>query len=153
MDPGIDLGKLAYCGLYCGACPSFLATEAGTLEALAGNGLGAEQLRCLGCRSEAVSVYCQNCSMRKCAGAQGLTSCADCADFPCRVLKAFDRDGVAHHQGVVNALQVCGAVGTDEWLRVQAARFTCGGCGRALRYQDERCPECGQARPSPQGDY
>ncbi len=149
MTPGTDLEKLAYCGLYCGACPSFLATEAGTLDALArGRGLGAEHLRCLGCRSARVSIYCLNCSLRKCAAGQGLTSCADCADFPCRALKAFDDDGVPHHHGVVNALRECRATGPAGWLRSQAARTTCAGCGGALSYHDERCPACGRARAS-----
>jgi hypothetical protein len=148
MNPGTDLRRLAYCGLYCGACPSFLATEAGTLEALADRGLGADNLRCLGCRSETVSVYCLNCSMRKCAAGQGLVSCADCATFPCRVLLAFDHDGVPHHEGVVEALQECRVEGTERWLRCQATRYTCAGCGRSLTYHDDRCPGCGQARVS-----
>ncbi len=146
MTPGSDLEKLAYCGLYCGACPLFLATEAGSLETLAGPDLGAESLRCLGCRSEKVSVYCLNCSMKKCASHQGLVSCAACADFPCRVLMSFDRDGIPHHQGVVDSLQECRAEGPEAWLRSQAARYTCTGCGRSLSYHDQSCPSCGQAR-------
>ncbi len=146
MTPETDLAKLAYCGLYCGACPLFLATEAGTLDSLESRGLSRENLRCLGCRSENVSVYCVNCSMKKCAAGQGLVSCADCADFPCRVLRSFDRDGVPHHRGVVDALQACRAAGPEAWLRAQAARSTCAGCGASLSYHDERCPGCGRAR-------
>ena len=62
MTPGTEIDKLAYCGLYCGACPLYLATRAGTLDSLVSHGMGAEHLRCLGCRSEKVSVYCLNCS-------------------------------------------------------------------------------------------
>jgi hypothetical protein len=137
--------KLAFCGLYCGACPLFLATEAGTLEAEASRGVSAEQLRCLGCRSDEVSVYCLNCSMKKCASGQGLVSCADCADFPCRVLKAFDADGYPPHRGVVRSLRACAAGGIESWLRAQAGRFACRGCGRALSHQDRACPTCGRA--------
>ncbi len=146
MSQGTNLAKLAYCGLYCGACPLFLATEAGTLDSLASRGMAAENLRCLGCRSEKVSVYCLNCSLKKCAAGQGLVSCADCTEFPCRVLRAFDGDGVPHHRGVVDALQACHATGTEAWLRAQAARNTCAGCGRPLSFHDESCPACGCAR-------
>ncbi len=148
MTPGTDLEKLAFCGLYCGACPLFLATQAGALDTLEGRGLGAESLQCLGCRSEKVSVYCLNCSMKKCASGQGLVSCADCADFPCRVLMAFDRDGLAHHRGVVDSLQECRAEGPEAWLRSQAVRYACAGCGRALTYHEQSCPSCGRARAS-----
>jgi len=144
MTPGTDLNKLAYCGLYCGACPMYLATAAGTLEAMAGRGLAADHLRCLGCRSETVSVSCQNCAVKTCASGQGLVSCADCAEFPCRVLRSFDRDGAHQHQGVVNALQECRAVGPEEWLRTHAARHTCAGCGRKLSFLDQSCPACGR---------
>jgi hypothetical protein len=147
MTPPSELAKLAYCGLYCGACRLFLATQAGTLDTLtSSHGVSAERLRCLGCRSEKVSVYCLNCSMKKCASGQGLVSCADCAQFPCRVLMAFDRDGVPHHQGVVDALQACHAGGPEAWLRAQAARNTCAGCGASLSFHDESCPACGRPR-------
>lgn len=146
MTPGTEIDKLAYCGLYCGACPLYLATRAGTLDSLVSHGMGAEHLRCLGCRSEKVSVYCLNCSLKKCAAGQGLVSCADCADFPCRALRAFERDGVPHHRGVVDALQECRAAGLEAWLRAQAARNTCVGCGGPLSFHDERCPACGLAR-------
>jgi len=153
MTPATDLEKLAYCGLFCGACPNFLATAAGKLETLTGGGLSAENVRCLGCRSEQVSVYCVNCSMKKCASGQGLVTCADCADFPCRVLMAFDRDGVPHHQGVVYALQECRAEGSEAWLRSQAARHACAGCGGSLSFHDRSCPACGQARVSAVPEY
>ena len=146
MRPETDLARLAYCGLYCGACPLFLATQAGALESVATGGVSAENLRCLGCRSEKVSVYCLNCTMKKCAAGQGLTSCADCTDFPCRALRAFDCDGVPHHRGVVDALQACRAGGAAAWLRAQAARHTCAGCGGSLSYHDESCPACGRRR-------
>ncbi len=153
MTPRTELAKLAYCGLYCGACRLFLATQAGTLEELAeSHGVSARKLRCTGCRTDQVSVYCLNCSMKKCAAAQELTSCADCAQFPCRVLMAFDRDGVPHHQGVVESLQACHASGPEAWLRAQAARNTCAGCGASLSYYDERCPSCGRARLRSVGD-
>lgn len=146
MAPDTDLAKLAYCGLYCGACPLFLATEAGTLGELAHHRAGAEGLRCLGCRTGTVSVYCLNCSMKKCARGQGLESCAACADFPCRVLRAFDGDDLPHHHGVIDALRTCRELGAARWLEAQASRNTCRGCGRRLTYHERSCPGCGQER-------
>lgn len=144
MDVVSPPNELAYCGLYCGGCPLYQATAAGTLEAEAARGISAEQLRCLGCRSEKVSVYCLNCSMKKCAARQRLTSCADCGDFPCRVLEAFDDDGYPPHHGVVASLRFLRARGIDAWLRAHAERFACA-CGGLLSNRDEACPACGRA--------
>lgn len=144
MATGPELAKLAYCGLYCGACPLFLATEAGTLDQLTGHRAGPEGLRCHGCRTDLVSMYCLNCSLKKCARGQGLESCADCQDFPCRALRAFDGDELPHHHGVIEALRSCKQTGSAEWLRAQAAKYTCPGCGRALTYHDRTCPGCGR---------
>lgn len=145
------LDQLAYCGLYCGACPLYRATQDGTLEAAASGGVAAEHLRCLGCRSGKVSIYCLNCSMKKCASRQGLVSCADCPDFPCRVLRAFEADGYPPHRGVVDSLRSCRERGVEAWAAAQAERFACRGCGRALSHQDRACPGCGCAVTAPAG--
>jgi hypothetical protein len=154
MEARVDLTKLAYCGLYCGACPLYLATEEGTpLDGRQHRGISPELLRCNGCRTETVSIYCAGCAMKKCVESQGLTTCADCADFPCRVLQAFDRDGLSHHRGVVDDLQECHAVGLRDFMRAQEKRFSCTGCGRALTFHDDVCPTCGGARAAPPPEW
>jgi len=49
-----DKDLIAYCGLYCGACPVFKASSDSALaERLAPTlGIPAEQVKCLGCRPE-----------------------------------------------------------------------------------------------------
>lgn len=52
---------VARCGLYCGACRSFLSG------------------RCPGCRENSRATWCK---IRTCCAEQNLKTCADCAQFP-----------------------------------------------------------------------
>ena len=77
-----------YCGLYCGACPQFLATQNNTLEALAAlRNSTPEAMRCQGCKSAVVSGWCQICNLKQCARSKGLELCGDCAQYPCADLQ------------------------------------------------------------------
>ena len=68
----VDIGLVAACGLYCGACRSYLKG------------------RCPGCRENAKATWC---GVRSCNLARGAASCADCPDHQdpktCRKFNAF----------------------------------------------------------------
>lgn len=51
---------VARCGLYCGACKSFLAGK------------------CKGCRENSKATWCK---VRVCCGEKQINSCAECAEF------------------------------------------------------------------------
>lgn len=55
-----DSKLIAYCGLYCGACRSFLKGS------------------CPGCSNNAKATWCK---VRTCNMGQGFASCADCKEF------------------------------------------------------------------------
>lgn len=55
-----DKNLIAYCGLYCGACESFLKDK------------------CKGCRENAKATWCM---IRKCCMDKKYSSCAECKDF------------------------------------------------------------------------
>ena len=63
-----DPNLVAYCGLYCGACGSYLRN------------------RCPGCHENVKAKWCK---VRSCCIEHRLSSCGDCADFPnprdCRI--------------------------------------------------------------------
>ena len=55
-----DAGWVAYCGLYCGACGSYLRE------------------RCPGCHENAKATWCK---VRSCCMDKGYTTCAGCTTF------------------------------------------------------------------------
>jgi hypothetical protein len=92
---------IAYCGLVCSECPTFLATQADDDVARArtaamyaetfGFDLSPAEIDCDGCRSEAgtLMAYCRACAIRECCRARSLDNCALCPDQPCEKLVEF----------------------------------------------------------------
>lgn len=55
-----DTSLIAYCGLYCGSCKSFIKSK------------------CPGCAGNEKASWCE---IRKCCIANNIKSCADCSEF------------------------------------------------------------------------
>ena len=89
---------IGYCGLDCGQCEAFIATQnnddalrakvAGVWAKLSGAPIRPEHINCTGCKSTGVrTYYCdQLCEARKCAIKKSISTCAECSDYPCSVL-------------------------------------------------------------------
>ncbi|WP_022664264.1 DUF3795 domain-containing protein [Desulfospira joergensenii] len=92
---------IAYCGLVCSSCPTFLATlndddkaREETAKFLAekyGLNLKPEEINCDGCLSsgERLIGYCNTCEVRKCGMAKSVDNCSVCDDGPCEKLNQF----------------------------------------------------------------
>ena len=93
---------VAYCGLVCSECPSYVHTQSGNMEELARlaertkaeHGIAdatAESVMCDGCLSaEGRKIgYCAECAIRACGVARGVAHCAACADYACDKLDGF----------------------------------------------------------------
>lgn len=92
----------AYCGLDCGECEAYIATQKNDragLEATAkkweqqfgGNPVSADACICDGCPSgkRTSTAHAATCAIRVCASARGVTTCAHCRDYGCETLKQF----------------------------------------------------------------
>jgi len=92
----------AYCGLDCGDCEAYIATQKNDragLEATAkkwaaqfgGKDLGADACVCDGCPSgkRTSAAHCTTCAVRLCASKRGVATCAHCPDYGCETLKGF----------------------------------------------------------------
>ena len=85
---------IAACGLVCTECPAFIATRTGDspkLKALALEWYGKDDdatfCLCDGCLTEGrKNHHCQECGVRNCALARGVTNCAYCSDYGCDTL-------------------------------------------------------------------
>jgi len=94
---------IAYCGINCSKCDSYLATQsendeelvrvAGKLSKLYRTDVKPEYVICDGCRAgKRLSFHCRNlCKMRKCCVEEEYNYCIECADFPCKELQ-FELD-------------------------------------------------------------
>lgn len=125
----------APCGIYCGACPSYLKAKS-----------------CYGCRSEAkqkrTSKY--GCRIRQCClGDKGLSFCYECEEFPCQKLRTKlpeshpgDKRFAYRHEVIANLLKVKD-VGLEIWLEEQATKWRCPECGGHGCFYSYECCDCG----------
>ena len=92
----------AYCGLDCGDCEAYIATQKNDragLEAAAkkwteqfgAQNISAEMCICDGCPSgkRTSTAHAVNCAIRLCASARGVVTCAHCPDYGCVTLQGF----------------------------------------------------------------
>lgn len=148
-----DALLMAVCGLYCGACYHYRAGQpdgAHLLEDAARGGRPLAGYTCGGCRSGQRYIHpgCAACQIRACAEAAGLRHCGECPSLPCDRLVAFQTDGRKHHLDVLDNLRALRAQGADAWLKAQAARWRCPGCGAPFSWYEQTCQACGCALPS-----
>ena len=136
----------AYCGLYCGACPVLLKREQDVIYRAVREHWSAstEDLDCLGCRSEVLSVSCRDCPKRDCAQARGLDSCATCPEMPCDKLTFR----LPHAAEIVPNLTALRDHGPSVWLEQQEAKWRCPSCGRMGSWYERSCPDCGAMLPA-----
>lgn len=92
---------IAYCGLTCTECPTYLATVSDDDAArdkvtvdwskMFGFKLSREDINCNGCKSDSGRLFghCNTCQIRKCASEKELDTCASCDDYACEKLSAF----------------------------------------------------------------
>ena len=90
---------IAYCGIDCSKCRSYLATQSGNteeletvakrLEKIYRTEVKPEYVICDGCKTnKRHSYFCSNkCKMRKCCIDKNYDSCIECSDFPCNELE------------------------------------------------------------------
>ncbi len=62
--------------------------------------------QCDGCHTRSDHQWCGDCAMRVCCiFERGLDHCAQCDDFPCAHIAAFDADRWPHHSAAVAHLR------------------------------------------------
>ena len=135
---------LAPCGLYCGVCAASIAHREGNekfKEKLAAvYGVTAEEVRCRGCHSDEVFLYCKVCPIRSCAGEKGYEGCYQCDDFPCSFIDDFPHP--VGKKVIMRAIPQWREMGTEKWVAAEEVRYRCPQCGHRLFRGAKRCREC-----------
>jgi hypothetical protein len=158
--PEAGLGNeslVAVCGLYCGACPMYLATQSNdeqqllTLLKRFSSGqlkLGMEDILCDGCLGNGrVASFCRSCAIRECpTNKPDVTRCSDCSDFECPRITDFNNDGMLHHAEVLDNLRSIRKLGIGKWAKYEQERWSCPQCSQTVSWYDSQCSACGAAR-------
>ncbi len=93
---------IAFCGLDCGQCEAYLATQANDeaakeriaarwREEFQAPGITVASITCDGCLAfdGRLGGHCLECDIRACGEQKGLVNCASCPDYACEKLQAF----------------------------------------------------------------
>ncbi len=141
----MELKHDAYCGLYCGSCTAFMATQENKTKELAGQWQKEEEdIICYGCKSDKVASFCRTCALKECARKKGLEFCYQCTDYPCDRLDEFRNSAqYPYHIEVYDYLQTIKQHGITHWLKAMETRWSCAACGRAHDWFTQTCPDCG----------
>jgi hypothetical protein len=113
---------VAPCGLYCGACPLYMASkDEKTAQAISQKfDIPIEAAKCIGCRPAMGSpTPCRGnkCATYACAEEKGLFTCGECDDFPCNKLApvAEKANAIPHNTKIYNLLLIK-RDGLEAWI-------------------------------------
>ncbi|MFW9827825.1 MAG: DUF3795 domain-containing protein [Candidatus Thorarchaeota archaeon] len=133
----VDNNLAAPCGMYCGACRSYLVKKK---NLLAEKGL---KKGCLGCR-----IRNKNCTFikRDCPliRKNELEFCYECDKFPCANLKKIDNNYLSRYNvSLIRNLKRIQEIGFELWLKEQKELYNCPNCGAEICIHDAECYDCG----------
>lgn len=142
----VDKRLLAPCGLYCGVCAILIAhrdDNAKFKERLVNvYGLkSVDEVRCQGCLSDDLFMYCQVCPIRNCCEEKGIEGCHRCDEFPCRFIEEFPMP--VGKKVIMRAIPTWKVLGTDRFVEEEEKRYRCPNCGYPLFRGAQRCRDCG----------
>ena len=127
----------APCGVYCGACRSYLLLKKDIIEERG------YKSGCNGCRirNKKCSYIKRDCALiRK----NEIEFCYECDAFPCSNLKKLDemyskRYGVSQ----IKNLKRLQEVGFEQWIQEKEKLYQCPECGGEICVHDAECYDCG----------
>jgi hypothetical protein len=127
---------IAPCGMNCGLCTRYLTMK----NNLKKKGFG--------------KAYCDSCLPRgkNCAfmkkqcnllGKGIVRFCYECADYPCRRLKALDkRYRTFYHMSMIENLDFIKMDGIEKFLAREASKWLCSKCGGVICCHNGLCYQC-----------
>lgn len=147
---------IASCGLYCGACPMYLATQQkdeqkirALMKQYGKADSPMEDMLCDGCIAGGrVASFCRKCDIRDCAAkkASKSTLCSDCPDLACERITKFTNDGIPHHREAMPNLRQLHSVGLTKWAKLEREKWSCPKCKGSIAWYDAVCPKCDEKR-------
>lgn len=135
------------CGLYCGACGIYQATQENDTEKLLQYAIvlnqSFEETLCDGCGSARKSLHCsQMCNFIDCKLKNGVDFCIDCNEFPCQTLVEF-KSKMPHRVEIIESQKRREKIGLERWLYEMNDLFSCIHCKTVNGAYHLVCRRCG----------
>jgi hypothetical protein len=135
------------CGLYCGACGIYLATQENDSEKILQYAVVLNQTYdetlCDGCGAVRKSLHCSKmCIFIDCKQKKGVNSCPDCNGFICEALHEF-KSKMPHRIEILNSQNLRKEFGIEKWLLEMKDYFSCPHCNAVNSAYHIACRKCG----------
>jgi len=139
----------AACGLYCGSCGIYLATQENDTEKLLQYAIVLNQsfgeTLCDGCRSGRQSAHCtKTCPFIECTSGKGVAFCGGCPEFPCNVFTDF-QSKMPHRVEILESQNRLKEIGLEQWLIEMRMHYSCPQCNTVNSAYNIACRKCGYA--------
>jgi len=149
LDNNLNINLVSLCGLYCGSCGIYLATEENDTEKLLQYAIVLNQsfseTFCDGCRADRKSAHCScMCSFIKCTSERGIEFCGACPEFPCKELTDF-QSKMPHRVEIMESQNRLKEIGWEQWLIEMKENYSCPQCNSVNTAYDIACRKCGYA--------
>lgn len=135
------------CGLYCGACGIYLATQENDCDKILQYAVvlnqNYEATLCFGCSSKRKSLHCsESCIFVECKQRKGVNYCIDCKDFPCQAMNEF-KSKMPHRVEIFDSQKRLKEIGIECWLIEMKDYYTCPHCKTVNSAYHLVCRSCG----------
>ena len=134
----------APCGQYCGVCGVYIAHRDSNIkfkEVLTkAYNVDVEDIKCGGCLSDELFIYCSKCSIRSCAAEKNVTGCHQCDDFPCKHIDDFAFP--VGRKVILRSIPARRELGDRRWMEEEEKRYHCPNCGNKLFRGARKCRNC-----------
>ena len=135
----------AICGLFCPSCICFIDTKEypeKLKEKAQERGVAVEDLRCCGCRSDTLYIYCrEHCFMKPCAEDRGIDFCGECPEYPCTQMKDF-QSAKPHRLELWESQERIKEAGYEKWYMEMIEHYSCPECNTINSAYDLKCRNC-----------
>lgn len=138
---------ISACGLYCGACGIYLATQENDTEKILQYAVvlnqSYDETLCDGCGANRKSLHCKkmcvfiDCKQRKC-----VNFCLECDEFPCHTLQQF-KSKMPHRIEILESLNRMKEIGLEQWPCEMNDLFSCPHCRTVNSAYYLACRKCG----------
>lgn len=154
----VNSALLSPCGLYCGVCAIYIAHRDNNHKlkerlvnlykgGLPGKGkladsenLSIEDIKCSGCLSDNVFIYCRHCNIKNCTKEKGYTGCHKCDEFPCQHIKDFPM--AVGKKVILRTIPYWREVGTEKFVKDEESRYICPECNNLVFRGIVKCNQC-----------
>ena len=138
---------VAACGLYCGSCGIYLATQENDTEKLLQYAIVLNQsygeTLCDGCKSDRKSEFCyRKCLFVTCTQNRGIEFCGTCEEYPCKDLTEF-QSKMPHRIDILEFQNWLKEIGLGKWLIEMKENYSCPKCNTVNSAYDIACRKCG----------